>query len=96
MAQDLFDSKSKVDSRDKLVSIHHSFDYIAKRAKRMPPSTNKNKLVKILNIVNEIFKFNEKIKWRVGLKILTLDEMLNRLPISLAPLKAGNNSKFKN
>ena len=27
-----------------------------------------------------------------GLKILTLDQMLNRLPISLAQLKAGNNS----
>ena len=29
----------------------------------------------------------------VGLKILTPDQMLNRLPISLAQLKAGNNSK---
>ena len=32
-----------------------------------------------------------------GLKILTPDQMLNRLPISLAQLNAGNNSeKFKN
>ena len=32
-----------------------------------------------------------------GLKILTLDQMLSRLPISLAQLKAGNNSeKVKN
>ena len=32
-----------------------------------------------------------------GLKILTTDQMLNRLPISLAQLNAGNNSeKFKN
>ena len=32
-----------------------------------------------------------------GLKILTPQQMLNRLPISLARLKAGNNSqKFKN
>ena len=30
---------------------------------------------------------------RIGLKILTLDQMLNRLPITLAQLKAGNNSK---
>ena len=28
-----------------------------------------------------------------GLKILTPDQMLSRLPISLAQLKAGNNSK---
>ena len=32
-----------------------------------------------------------------GLKILTADQMLSRLPISLAQLKAGNNSqKLKN
>ena len=32
-----------------------------------------------------------------GLKILTPDQMLSRLPITLAQLKAGNNSeKLKN
>ena len=31
-------------------------------------------------------------KWRKGLKILTWDQMLSRLPITLAHLKAGNNS----
>ena len=30
---------------------------------------------------------------RKGLKILTPDQMLSRLPISLAQLKAGNNSQ---
>ena len=29
----------------------------------------------------------------LGLKILTLDQMLSRLPITLAQLKAGNNSE---
>ena len=63
----------------------------------MPPSTNKNKFVKILNIVNEILKFNEQIRWGQGLKILTPNEMLSRLPVYLAQLKAGNNSnKLKN
>ena len=34
---------------------------------------------------------------KVGLKILTPDQMLSRLPITLAQLKAGNNSqKLKN
>ena len=51
MVQDLFDSKNKVDNCDKLVLIHRSFDYIAKRTEKMPPSTNKNGFVKILNIV---------------------------------------------
>ena len=63
----------------------------------MPPSTNKNKFVKILNIVNEILKFNEQIRWGQGLKILTPKQMLSRLPVYLAQLKAGNNSnKLKN
>ena len=63
----------------------------------MSPGTNKSEFIKILNIFNEILKFNVQIKWGQGLKILTPDQMLNRLPISLAQLKAGNNSeKLKN
>ena len=63
----------------------------------MSPSTNKSEFVKILNIVNEILTFNEQIKWGQGLKILTPNQILSRLPISLAQLKAGNNSeKLKN
>ena len=97
MLQDLYDSKSKVDDHDKLVLIHHHFDYIIKKAEKMPPNTNKNEFVKIFNIVNETFKFNEQIRWRQGLKILTPNHMLSRLPVSLAQLKAGNNSeKLKN
>ena len=93
MVQDLFDSKNKVDNCNKLVLIHRSFDYIAKRAEKMPPSTNKNEFIKILNIVNEILKFNEQIKWGQELKILTPTQMLSRLPIPLAQLNAGNNSE---
>ena len=54
---------------------------------------------KILEIVKEILDFNKKIRKQqgLGLKILTPDQMLSRLPISLAQLKAGNNSeKLKN
>ena len=41
--------------------------------------------------------FNKQNQQGQGLKILTLDQMLSRLPISLAQLKAGNNSqKLKN
>ena len=53
---------------------------------------------KILEIIKEILDFN-KIIWKQdsGLKILTPNQMLCRLPISLAQLKAGNNSeKLKN
>ena len=54
---------------------------------------------KILKIVKEILDFNKKIWEQQGLKlkILTPNQMLSRLPISLAQLKAGNNSeKLKN
>ena len=54
---------------------------------------------KILEIVKEILNFNKKIQKQSGkgLKILTPDQMLSRLPIILAELKAGNNfEKLKN
>ena len=60
MLQDQFYSESKIDNNDKLVSIHKSFDYIADKAAKTPLDTNKNKLIKILDIVNKIFDFNEK------------------------------------
>ena len=59
----------------------------------MPPSTNTNEFVKILNIVNEILKFNEQIRWGQGLKILTPSQILSRLTISLAQLNAGNKAE---
>ena len=49
---------------------------------------------KIINIVENILYFNQS---RQGLKILTQGQMLSRLPITLAHLKAINNSeKLKN
>ena len=49
------------------------------------------------NIVKKILEFKKQNKPGEGLKILKPDQMLSRLPISLAQLKAGNNSqKLKN
>ena len=51
----------------------------------------------IVNIVEKILKFNEQNQQGEGIKIITPNQMLNRLPIALAQLKAGNNSnKLKN
>ena len=57
--------------------------------------TKNEKLNQILEIVNEILDFNKKIQKQqvLGLKILTPNQMLSRLPISLAQLKAGSNSE---
>ena len=57
------------------------------------------KFNKILEIVEEILIFNKENREEqgLGLKILTPNQMLTRLPITLAQLKAGNNSeKLKN
>ena len=51
----------------------------------------------MLEIVELILYFNEQNQRGKGLKILTPNQILSRLPISLAELKAGNNSeKLKN
>ena len=46
----------------------------------------------IVNLVQMILEFNRQLQEQ-GLKILTPNQMLSRLPISLAQLKAGNNSE---
>ena len=52
---------------------------------------------KIIKIVEEILRFNKQKQEGKGIKILTPNQMLSRLPISLAQLEAGNNSnKLKN
>ena len=53
----------------------------------------------ISGIINEILNLNGQVQKQrgLGLKILTPDQMLSRLPIILAQLNAGNNSeKLKN
>ena len=51
----------------------------------------------IIDIVKEFLEFNKQNQEGQGLKILTPDQMISRLPVSLAQLKTGNNSqKLKN
>ena len=51
----------------------------------------------IVNIVEKILEFNKQNQQGEGIKILTPNQMLNRLPIALAQLNPGNNSnKLKN
>ena len=55
---------------------------------------NRNNVVEIVEL---ILKFNQLEQERSGLEIWTPSQILSRLPISLAQLKAGNNSeKLKN
>ena len=51
----------------------------------------------MLDIVQRILEFNQLNQSGKGPKILTTNQMLSRLPTSLAQLNAGNNSeKLKN
>ena len=47
----------------------------------------------VVEIVELILKFNQLEQEGSPLKILATNQMLSSLPISLAQLKAGNNSK---
>ena len=65
--------------------------------KRSEDQKNPEKADKILKVFKEILEFNKQQQLGQGLKILTENQMLSRLPITLAQLKAGNNSeKLKN
>ena len=46
---------------------------------------------KVADIVELILYFTEKNQAGLGLKVLTPNQMLSRLPISLSQLKPGNN-----
>ena len=51
----------------------------------------------IMDIVEKVIEFNDQTQRLQELKILTPDQILSRLPITLAQFKAGNNSeKLKN
>ena len=48
---------------------------------------------KIVKLVKEILRFNKQKQEGQGIKMLTPNQKLSRLPISLAQLKARNNSE---
>ena len=86
-------NQTKVDFIKKILSkLQKTVDYV--------PKDNTFKIEeneKIIDIVKRILEFNDKIQSGQGIKIRTPNQMLSRLPISLAQLKAGNNSeKLKN
>ena len=77
--------------KDRLNDLKEETNYMSKEEKEL------QNIDKLIDIVEEILKFKEKNQHGGGLKILTPNQMLSRLPISLAQLKAGNNSeKLKN
>ena len=90
-------------TEDKFLQIYNvfinDFDKISKVIKKKQPGARGSNQKKLLDYGNESKKVIEKSfnPSGSGLKILTPQQMLARLPILLAQIKAGNNSpEFKN
>ena len=86
-------------NKDMVESINKKLTKMKKIIKNVP----KDKVFKVeenekvINIVERILELNSKKQSGKGLKILTPNQMLSRLPITLVQLKAGKTSeKLKN
>ena len=99
LAKTLYETKDKKKNNDLVELIKIRWSNLKDEIEKMSEDEKEiEKPDKILKIVEEILDFNNKQNQiGKGLKILTPSQMLSRLPISLAQLKAGNNSeKLKN
>ena len=100
MLQTFKNLKNRADNNFSEANLtEYSSERFGNRVKKMTENVYKNEGKKILRIINKIldFNFNEQKQKGQGIKILTLNQMLSRLPIYLAQLKAGSNSeKLKN
>ena len=98
LTKNLFDIINKKKNNDFVEEIKKRWSKLKDDIEEMSEDEKKiEEPDKILEFVEKILKFNEQNQQGKGLKILTPNQMLSRLPITLAQLKAGNNSeKFKN
>ena len=74
--------------KDKLANLMKEFE--SRPTSNAKKVENKNNMVKI---VERILEFNQLNQSGQGLKILTPNQIVSRLPISLDQLNAGNNSE---
>ena len=91
--------KANTIQNNELVSLNNSgLKDLKEEIKNMSEKERKiEKPDKIVKTVEEILNFNKQKQEGQGIKILTPNQMLSRLPIFLAQLQAGNNSeKLKN
>ena len=100
LTKKLYETKDAKENSELVEEIKNRWSNLKDEVEKMSEDEKEiQKPDKILKIVKEILDFNKEIQnqWGSGLKILTPNQMLSRLPISLAQLKAGNNSeKLKN
>ena len=98
MAKTLSETNNKKKNIGSVNVIHRGLKDLKKQITNMSEANEEiEKPEKIIHINPEIIAFNKKIQSGQGLKILTPDQMLSSLPITLAQLKGGNSSeKLKN
>ena len=100
LVKQLYETKNKKENYKLVNVIKSELSDLKNEIKEMPEDKIENeKPDKVLQFVKEILDFNKEIQNQPaqGLKILTPNQMLSGLPITLAQLKAGNNSeKHKN
>ena len=100
MTKQLYNIKNKKENNELVNVITSGLIDLKDEIKKMSEDEKETeKPDKILEIVEEILIFNRKNREQqsLGLKILSPNEMLIRLPITLAQLKAENNfEKLKN
>ena len=96
MYKDLSETEDKKTNQFKVRSIRNTLSKIQNKIRDMlknnMPGIEENE--KIISIVEHILKFNRLNQSRKGLKILTPNQILSRLPISLAQLQARNTKSF--
>ena len=73
--------------------INSGLKDLKEEIKEMSEEEKNEKSDKIVKLVKEILRFNKQKQEGQGIKMLTPNQMLSRLPISLAQLKARNNSE---
>ena len=88
-----FCTKQKIKKDNELVNVINSGlkDLEKQIIEMTEEEKNIEKPNEILKIVKDILNFNKQNQEGKGLKILTPNQMLSRLPITLAQLKAGDN-----
>ena len=95
----LYETKSKKENNELVNVIKSGLIDLKNKIKETSEDEKKNikEPDKIFKIVEEILEFNKQKQSELGLKILTPNQILSSWPITLAQLKAGNNSeKLKN
>ena len=94
LLKELYKTNYKEKNRLLVSVINSGLKDLKEKIKKMSKKERKiEKANKIVKILKRILNFNKQNPKGKGLKVLTPNQMLSRLPISLAQLEAGNNSE---